>query len=80
MLHYLPIAQQVSLLSRLKTSVIPGGVLVVRDCLRDNGTRFCCLFRCRYAHELDDEGARTDQSYMIDSMRKKTGNAGIRGK
>jgi len=39
-LHYLPIAQQVSLLSRLKTSVIPGGVLVVRDCLRDNGTRF----------------------------------------
>jgi 2-polyprenyl-3-methyl-5-hydroxy-6-metoxy-1,4-benzoquinol methylase len=39
-LHYLPLAQQTSLLSRLAQSVAPGGLLVIRDCPRDNSARF----------------------------------------
>ena len=39
-LHYLPLEQQTSLLSRLAQSVAPGGLLVIRDCPRDNGPRF----------------------------------------
>jgi 2-polyprenyl-3-methyl-5-hydroxy-6-metoxy-1,4-benzoquinol methylase len=39
-LHYLPLAQQTSLLLRLAPCVAPGGVLVIRDCPRDNSARF----------------------------------------
>jgi 2-polyprenyl-3-methyl-5-hydroxy-6-metoxy-1,4-benzoquinol methylase len=39
-LHYLPLAEQTSLLSRLARCVSPGGLLVIRDCPRDNGPRF----------------------------------------
>jgi 2-polyprenyl-3-methyl-5-hydroxy-6-metoxy-1,4-benzoquinol methylase len=39
-LHYLPLAQQTSLLSRLAQRVAPGGLLVIRDCPRDNSSRF----------------------------------------
>ena len=39
-LHYLPLAQQTALLSRLARCVAPAGSLVIRDCPRDNGPRF----------------------------------------
>ena len=39
-LHYLPLAQQTSLLSHLAKCVAHGGVLVIRDCPRDNSARF----------------------------------------
>jgi 2-polyprenyl-3-methyl-5-hydroxy-6-metoxy-1,4-benzoquinol methylase len=39
-LHYLPLTQQTSLLSHLARCVAPGGLLVVRDCPRDNSPRF----------------------------------------
>jgi 2-polyprenyl-3-methyl-5-hydroxy-6-metoxy-1,4-benzoquinol methylase len=39
-LHYLPLAQQTSLLLRLAQCVAPGGLLVIRDCPRDNSARF----------------------------------------
>jgi 2-polyprenyl-3-methyl-5-hydroxy-6-metoxy-1,4-benzoquinol methylase len=39
-LHYLPLAEQTALLSRLAQCVAPGGVLVIRDCPRDKGPRF----------------------------------------
>jgi 2-polyprenyl-3-methyl-5-hydroxy-6-metoxy-1,4-benzoquinol methylase len=39
-LHYLPLAQQTLLLSRLAQCVAPGGLLVIRDCPRDHGPRF----------------------------------------
>ena len=39
-LHYLPVAEQRSLLSRLAHCVAAGGLLVIRDCPRDNGPRF----------------------------------------
>jgi len=39
-LHYLPPAEQTSLLSRLARSVVPGGSLVIRECPRDTGPRF----------------------------------------
>ncbi len=40
MLHYLPIAAQSSVLSRLAECVAAGGVLILRDCLNDCGPRF----------------------------------------
>lgn len=39
-LHYLPLAEQTSLLMRLAECVAPGGLLVIRDCPRDNSARF----------------------------------------
>jgi 2-polyprenyl-3-methyl-5-hydroxy-6-metoxy-1,4-benzoquinol methylase len=39
-LHYLPLAEQTSLLSHLAQCVAPGALLVIRDCPRDNGPRF----------------------------------------
>jgi 2-polyprenyl-3-methyl-5-hydroxy-6-metoxy-1,4-benzoquinol methylase len=39
-LHYLPLAQQTVLLSQLASRVAPGGLLMIRDCPRDNGPRF----------------------------------------
>ena len=39
-LHYLPLAEQTSLLLRLAQCVAPGGLLVIRDCPRDNNARF----------------------------------------
>jgi 2-polyprenyl-3-methyl-5-hydroxy-6-metoxy-1,4-benzoquinol methylase len=39
-LHYLPLAKQTPLLSRLARCVAPGGLLVIRDCPRDNSARF----------------------------------------
>jgi 2-polyprenyl-3-methyl-5-hydroxy-6-metoxy-1,4-benzoquinol methylase len=39
-LHYLPLAQQTSLLLSLAQSVAPGGLLVIRDCPRDTNARF----------------------------------------
>ena len=39
-LHYLPLAEQTALLSRLAKCVAPGGSLVIRDCPRDNSARF----------------------------------------
>jgi 2-polyprenyl-3-methyl-5-hydroxy-6-metoxy-1,4-benzoquinol methylase len=39
-LHYLPLAGQTSLLSHLAECVAPGGLLVIRDCPRDNSPRF----------------------------------------
>ena len=39
-LHYLPLAQQSLLLSHLAQCVAPGGLLVIRDCPRDNSARF----------------------------------------
>jgi 2-polyprenyl-3-methyl-5-hydroxy-6-metoxy-1,4-benzoquinol methylase len=39
-LHYLPLARQTALLSRLAQCVAPAGSLVIRDCPRDNGPRF----------------------------------------
>jgi 2-polyprenyl-3-methyl-5-hydroxy-6-metoxy-1,4-benzoquinol methylase len=43
-LHYLPLAEQTSLLSRLARSVAPGGSLVIRDCPRDKSPRFWMTF------------------------------------
>lgn len=40
MLHYLAPAQQTALLSRLAQCVAPRGLLVVRDCPRDQSARF----------------------------------------
>lgn len=39
-LHYLPPDAQASLLARLASRVAPGGVLVIRDCPRDQNARF----------------------------------------
>ena len=39
-LHYLPFAEQTSLLMRLAQCVVPGGLLVIRDCPRDQSARF----------------------------------------
>ena len=39
-LHYLPLTQQTALLSHLAERVAPGGLLVIRDCPRDNRPRF----------------------------------------
>jgi 2-polyprenyl-3-methyl-5-hydroxy-6-metoxy-1,4-benzoquinol methylase len=39
-LHYLPLEQQTILLAHLAERIAPGGVLVIRDCPRDNGPRF----------------------------------------
>jgi len=39
-LHYLPLAEQSALLSRLAQSVALGGLLIVRDCPRDSNLRF----------------------------------------
>lgn len=39
-LHYLPLAQQTALLSRLAKCVTPGSALVIRDCPRDDSARF----------------------------------------
>jgi 2-polyprenyl-3-methyl-5-hydroxy-6-metoxy-1,4-benzoquinol methylase len=39
-LHYLPLPGQTALLSHLAEYVAPGGLLVIRDCLRDNSPRF----------------------------------------
>src|SRR5438105_6217538 len=39
-LHYLPLAEQSALLSRLTESIAPGGLLIIRDCLRDGSFRF----------------------------------------
>jgi len=39
-LHYLPLAEQTSLLSHLAQCVAPGGLLVIRDCPRDASPRF----------------------------------------
>jgi 2-polyprenyl-3-methyl-5-hydroxy-6-metoxy-1,4-benzoquinol methylase len=43
-LHYLPAAGQTSLLAHLAKCVPPGGILVIRDCPRDNGPRFWITF------------------------------------
>ena len=40
MLHYLPVAEQTALLSRLVKWVAPEGSLVIRDCPRDQSARF----------------------------------------
>jgi 2-polyprenyl-3-methyl-5-hydroxy-6-metoxy-1,4-benzoquinol methylase len=40
MLHYLPPLEQIELLSRLTDCVAPGGLLVIRQCPRDNSARF----------------------------------------
>jgi 2-polyprenyl-3-methyl-5-hydroxy-6-metoxy-1,4-benzoquinol methylase len=39
-LHYLPLTAQTALLSRLVQCVALGGLLVIRDCPRDNSARF----------------------------------------
>ena len=39
-LHYLPLSEQTALLSHLAQCVAPGGLLVIRDCPRDNSPRF----------------------------------------
>ena len=39
-LHYLPPAEQSQLLERLVLRIAPGGLLVVRDCPRDENARF----------------------------------------
>lgn len=39
-LHYLPLAQQTVLLAHLAERIAPGGLLMIRDCPRDNGPRF----------------------------------------
>jgi 2-polyprenyl-3-methyl-5-hydroxy-6-metoxy-1,4-benzoquinol methylase len=39
-LHYLPLTRQTALLSHLAECVAPGGLLVIRDCPRDNSPRF----------------------------------------
>lgn len=39
-LHYLPLSDQTALLSHLAQCVAPGGLLVIRDCPRDNSVRF----------------------------------------
>ena len=39
-LHYLPLAAQTALLTHLAECISPGGLLVLRDCPRDNGPRF----------------------------------------
>ena len=40
-LHYLPCAEQTSLLHAAATRVAPGALLIVRNVLRDRGWRFC---------------------------------------
>jgi 2-polyprenyl-3-methyl-5-hydroxy-6-metoxy-1,4-benzoquinol methylase len=39
-LHYLPLVEQSILLAHLAKCVAPGGLLVIRDCPRDNSARF----------------------------------------
>ena len=39
-LHYLPLAEQSALLSRLAQSIAPAGLLIIRDCPRDGSFRF----------------------------------------
>jgi 2-polyprenyl-3-methyl-5-hydroxy-6-metoxy-1,4-benzoquinol methylase len=39
-LHYLPLEQQTILLTQLAERIAPGGMLIIRDCPRDNGPRF----------------------------------------
>ena len=39
-LHYMLLTEQKSLLSRLAPCVAPGGLVVIRDCPRDNSPRF----------------------------------------
>jgi hypothetical protein len=40
LLHYLPPAEQSALLSRLRESLAPRGLLIIRDCPRDRSIRF----------------------------------------
>ncbi|HXM33334.1 MAG TPA: class I SAM-dependent methyltransferase [Chthoniobacterales bacterium] len=39
-LHYLPLAEQSALLSKLAQSIAPAGLLIIRDCPRDGSFRF----------------------------------------
>ncbi len=43
-LHYLPPAEQAQLLERLVPRIAPGGMLVIRDCPRDENARFWCTY------------------------------------
>src|ERR1700686_1462507 len=40
LLHFLALAEQTSLLSRLRACIAPGGLLIIRDCPRDGSLRF----------------------------------------
>jgi 2-polyprenyl-3-methyl-5-hydroxy-6-metoxy-1,4-benzoquinol methylase len=40
LLHYLPLSEQTALLLHLTQCIAPGGLLVIRDCPRDNTPRF----------------------------------------
>jgi 2-polyprenyl-3-methyl-5-hydroxy-6-metoxy-1,4-benzoquinol methylase len=51
-LHYLSPAQQTALLSRLAQCVAPGGLLVVRDCPRDQSARFWMTWLAEHFAQL----------------------------
>ena len=51
-LHYLSPAQQTALLSRLAPCVGPRGLLVVRDCPRDNSARFWMTWLAEHFAQL----------------------------
>jgi len=44
LLHYLPVVRQKALLAHLANCVAPGGLLLIRDCLRENNARFCATY------------------------------------
>ena len=58
-LHYLPLAQQTRLLAQLAERVAPGGLLLIRDCPRDNGPRFWMTFFAEKFAQLISWNLRT---------------------
>jgi 2-polyprenyl-3-methyl-5-hydroxy-6-metoxy-1,4-benzoquinol methylase len=58
-LHYLPLTQQTVLLAQLAERVAPGGLLVIRDCPRDNGPRFWMTYVAEKFAQLISWNLRT---------------------
>ncbi|MEY2564766.1 MAG: hypothetical protein QOH88_2959 [Verrucomicrobiota bacterium] len=58
-LHYLPLRQQTELLRQLAQRVAPGGLLMIRDCPRDNGPRFWITYAAEKFAQLISWNLRT---------------------
>lgn len=58
-LHYLPPEEQARLLERLVPRIAPGGVLVIRDCPRDESARFWLTYFAERFAQLTTWNVRT---------------------
>ncbi len=81
-LHYLPLAQQTALLRQLASRVAPGGLLVIRDCPRDNGPRFWMTYVAEKFAQLISWNLRTslhfpsrtliDDAFPLDEFERQS--------